>query len=416
MHNANMFVERANLLLQQKRYKDAIKEAGFALQQNPEDEEALCIVAHCKIDLKLYDEAIAILQKCIHLNPNQDYLFYLLAFAYYQKDWFDKALQYLNNALALYPYNAGYFSLKGNIYIAKNKFEEALQASNEGLEVDAEDTSCLNCRSAALFKLKRKDEAIETIQEALAVNPEDYHTHANYGWHYLEKGKHKQAVEHFREALRNNPNYAYAKEGYKASLKANLAVYRWLLQYSLWMQNQNKFTRYALIFGLFILVRIVMAFGSKSGNTAVGIFVATIVLLYLLFILLSWLGNSIANLYLLLFKQGGYILTVTEKWSSRLVGICLGICILLFVLSFIVTDTLFIGCLLMIAFSVVLTELEFPIKFFKGSTRNILAQSILSCGILGLVSVLIHTEIALLFGFIGFILFVGFMWSSPFKS
>ena len=36
--------ERARLLLQQRRYKDAETQAGIALQQNPNDAEALQII------------------------------------------------------------------------------------------------------------------------------------------------------------------------------------------------------------------------------------------------------------------------------------------------------------------------------------------------------------------------------------
>lgn len=409
------FIERAHLLHQQKRYSDAIKQAGLALQQDPEDDEALIIIAHCKIDLQQYDDALLILQQCIHLNPENDYAFYLMAFAYYQKDLYDKAMQFLNDAIAQFPYNAGYFSLKGNIYLVKGKFKEALAAAEEGLAIDAEDTGCLNCRSKALFKLKRKEEAIETIQEALAVDPEDYQTHANYGWHFLEKGNHNQAIIHFKESLRNNPNYEYAKEGFKASLKANLVIYRWLLQYSLWMQNQTRAMRLGVLFGLFILVRLALAFGKPANNVVVALIVGLIVLAYLLFILLSWLGDALANLYILWKHNGRLFLSVTEKWQALVIGTCLTACVVFFVLSLLVKGTLFIGCLASLGISLLFTEMEFPIKLFKGGSRNNIAQIVLLCVFLSCICLFFSTQLAMFFAIVAFIFFVGFMWSSPFK-
>lgn len=416
MEQENRHVQRANLLREQGRYKEAIKEAGLALQENPEDVEALCLIGHCKIDAKQYDEAVEVLQKCIHLNPEHDYVYYLLAFAYYQKDWYDKALDYVENAIALFPYHSGYFSLKGNIYLTQEKYKEALESANEGLQLNAEDVACLNCRTTALFKLKRKDEAIETINEALAIDPEDYHTHSNYGWHYLEKGKHKEANTHFKEALRINPNYNYAKEGYKASLKAKLPFYRWLLQYGLWMQNQSKAVRYGIIFGLFIIVRIAAAIAKPSENKVVAIVIGLIVFVYLLFVFFSWLGNSLANLYLLATKQGSFLLDTSEKWSARLIGVCLSIAIILGILAATVKDILFIGSIVMLSFCVVLTEMEFPIKLFKGSGRNVTAQLVIMLGLLAAICLFIHKDLTLLFGFLYFIFFVGFMWSTPFRK
>lgn len=416
MDRQNSHVQRANLLRQQGRYKDAIKEAGFALQENPEDVEALCIIGNCKIDAKSYDEAETILQKCIQLEPENDYVFYLLAFTYYQKDWHDKAMRYIEKSIALYPYHSGYFSLKGNIYLAQGKFKEALESANEGLQINAEDTACLNCRTTALFKLKRKNEAIETINEALSIDPEDYHTHSNYGWHYLERGKHQEANTHFKEALRINPNYNYAKEGYKASLKAKIPFYRWLLQYGLWMQNQNKGVRYGIIFGIFILVRIAAAISESSGNKTITVITGIIIFVYLLFVLFSWLGDSLANLYLSATKHGKFLLNNSEKWSARFVGVCLSLSIIFGVAATVSNEIFVFASIIMLSFCVVLTEMEFPIKLFKGNGRNITAQLVVLLGLLGSAAFPFNKDLALFFGFVYFILFVGFMWGSPFKK
>ncbi|HRH60597.1 MAG TPA: CDC27 family protein, partial [Chitinophagaceae bacterium] len=189
-------IERARLLLRQKRYKDAETQAGIALQQNPDDPDALQIIGHCRLDTKKYDEAVDIFKKCLGLQPADDYVQYLLAFCYYQKNQLDVSKRYLDNAIAIFPYNAGYFALLSNIYCSQRKYSDALYAANQGLNVNAEDISCLNARTTALFRLNKKDEAYETINEALQADPEDAFTHTNYGWHYLEKGKYKKAYEH----------------------------------------------------------------------------------------------------------------------------------------------------------------------------------------------------------------------------
>ena len=54
MFAVNNHIQRARLLLQQGRLRDAEKEVGFALRENPDDAEALLLLAECKVDGRQY--------------------------------------------------------------------------------------------------------------------------------------------------------------------------------------------------------------------------------------------------------------------------------------------------------------------------------------------------------------------------
>jgi tetratricopeptide (TPR) repeat protein len=410
----HQYIERAKLLLQQKRFKDAETQAGIVLQQNPNDIEALQLIGHCRLDTKQYGEALKIFQQCLGLEPDDSYIHYLVAFCYYRKNELEVALKYLNQAIGLFPYNAGYFSLLSNVYYSQRKYADALYAANQGLNINAEDISCLNARSAALFRLNKKDEAYETINEALQINPEDDYTHTNYGWHYLEKGKYKQALEHFREALRINPNNRAAKEGYKSALKSKLPFYRWLLQYSLWMNRQNRAVRLLMIFGLWGVVRAVSEY-SDDSNVWLRYTAAGIVFIYLLFVILSWLGNSIANLFLLTSPHGKLALTNSEKNSALAVGAALLCGLALIACGFIQFNFFVAGCIVC-SFAIPLSFLEFPVKIFKGTGRQVTTHIILVLGLATVVTLFINHQTAMFFGILYFIFFVGFMWSGSIRS
>ncbi|HNP23350.1 MAG TPA: tetratricopeptide repeat protein [Panacibacter sp.] len=407
--------ERARLLLQQRRYKDAETQAGIALQQNPNDAEALQIIGHCKLDTKQTDEALKLFQQCIGLEPDDDYVHYLIAFCYYRKDDIDTAKKFVEQAIALFPRNAGYFALLSNIFFSKRNYADALNAANKGLYENPEDIGCLNARSAALFRLNKKDEAYDTINEALQVNPEDAFTHTNYGWHYLEKGKHKNAVEHFREALRINPNSHSAKEGYKNALKSKLPFYRWILQYSLWMNHQNRSVRIAMIFGLWIVVRLVASF-SDSEQQWLRYVAGGITLLYLLFVMLSWLGSSLANLFLLMSPHGKLALTDSERMSAKAVGLSLlaGIAALACGIS-LDRKFYYIGFLIC-SLAIPLSYIDFPIRWFKGEGRQITAHILIPLCLVTCVMVFFNDQLALFAGIIYFIFFVGYMWSGSISA
>ena len=167
-------------------------------------------------------------------------IFIYLASVIIEKNDHAAAIENINKAVSMYPYAPEYYGMLSHIFIAEKNFRTALLKANEGLALDAENINCLNARSIALNKLKQTDAAIETMQNALAKDPENETTHATVGWNYLEKGKHKDAATHFREALRINPSSESAREGLKEALKSKIAPYRWILQYSFWINNKGK--------------------------------------------------------------------------------------------------------------------------------------------------------------------------------
>ncbi len=317
MFAINQHLQRARLLFQQGRIKDAEKEIGYALRENPEDAEALLLLAECKIDTKQFNEGLRLLHTCASYMPYYHRVFYLMAFCYYQMNNKTEAVEQLKSALELNPEASAYYGLYAYILLDTHRFAEALEKANEGLAVYAEDLTCLNARSQALIRLKNKEEAYETIREALAVDPDDDFTHTNVGWIYLEKGKHKDARQHFREALRINPNNKRAKGGYKESLKARLLPYRWLLMFSLWLSAKSKKARWITIIVIWVSIRLLSGISSFAGADTLAY---VLIGLYLLFVIFSWVGASIANTVLLLSKEGKFVLNPIEK---RIAGIIL---------------------------------------------------------------------------------------------
>ena len=412
MLNRDNFLQRAELLRRQKRYKDAEQQVGIVLQDNPEDVEALVILGHCKIDTKQTAEAIAILKQSLQYEANNDYVFYLIGFAYYQNSNNILALQFLGKALSIFPYNAGYFALQSHVFLEQKDYALALASANSGLAVDAESVSCLNARSTALFRLNRKEEAYETINEALELDPEDYSTHTNYGWHYLEKGKYKNATNHFKEALRLNPNYDYAKQGYKAALKSRMPFYRWILQYSLWMSRQQKSVRIGVPLGLWFLVNAINLVKDNVGLKYAG---AAILVVYVLFVIMSWLGSAFANLYILFTPHGKYILDKNERYSAVAVGVFVGLGLLLLIPAFTINEAFFMVAALMASMAIPANELEFPIQLFKGNGRLVSAHIMMLLGVAACASIFINVDVATLFGVIYFIFFVGFIWFSSLR-
>ena len=421
MSDTFQFIERARLLLEQGRVNDAVKQIKNALQKDPDNDMALALYARCQFDQKDFDGGIETLYKAIYIDPENSYYYYLLAFGYYRKDLNTQALEKLNQSIVLNPYFAESFGLMGYVYCDEKNFKLALEKANEGLATDPNNITCLNVRSIALNKMKQTDAAVETMQHALAQDPDNEFTHSTIGWNYLEKGNNKVAATHFREALRINPNMNNAKQGLKEALKSKIPPYKWLLQYSFWINNQGKKTRWIIPLALYFGVRILStAFNqSKSTESIAGVIVG----LYLLFVLTSWLINPVANFVLLFYKDGKYALDLTEKNSAISVvatlfaGVtCLVISYFLRAGSNILSTSLLTAGIAFLVMALPLGRIQYPLSFKRYDTQNKVALGLTGLGFVTVVFAFIYLPVAFVTGACFLVIFVVNSWISVFRK
>lgn len=412
------YIERANLLLRQGRINDAITQLKNALQQNPDNDEALSVYARCFFEKKEFDEGIKTVLQAIAIAPDNHYYFYLLAFGYYRKNNNIKAIEYLNQSIQLNPWFSEGYGLLALVFIEDKAFEKALQKANEGLAVDPENITCLNARSVALNKLKRTDDAIATMQYALSQDPDNEFTHATVGWNYLEKGKNNIAAGHFREALRINPNNANARRGLKEALKSIIPPYRWLLQYSFWINNKGKKARWVIPLGLYFAVRIfATALRSNSATQTIG---GILIGLYLLFVLTSWIIHPLANFFLLFHKDGKHAVDTTEKWSAITVVGALLAGTALFGIAFAISkgelnEPLLVAAIAFWAMALPLGSIQYPLSFTAYTGRNKMAMVLVAMALLTVVFSFINLDIAIGIGTVFILVFVINSWVAIFR-
>jgi len=398
----NVILDQARLLLEQGRPKDAEVKIKQYLQQEPDSDYALSLLARCLYDRKEFDEGIAVIQQAISFNPAESFYFYLHAFGHYQKNNSFLAIDNLNRAIQLNPWHAEYYGLLSFVLLGDKKFTEALQKANEGLAAEAENITCLNARSMALNKLKKTDEAIATMQNALAQDPDSEFTHTTIGWNLLERGKHKEAAAHFREALRINPVLQNAQSGLKEALKSKIPPYKWLLQYSFWVNNQGKRLKTAMPIILYIVFRVLITIFRQNSATAGLVWVVAGI--YLLFVIGSWTMNSIANFFLLFHPDGKYALSKTEKWSAITVVTAMlsGITILALALFTPLAngtryeEGFFAAGLVCLSLALPLGEIDYPIRFSTNNKRNIFSLILAGTGLLSLLSAVFFPAQALI--------------------
>ncbi|MEJ7913323.1 MAG: tetratricopeptide repeat protein [Chitinophagaceae bacterium] len=399
--DTSILLSRAQLLLDQGRHSDARINIRQALELEPQNDYALSLLGRCFYANKQYKEGIDLVNQAIALDPVQGFYFYLVAFGYYQKDENRLAIENLQKALQLNPYNAEYYGLLAYVLLQTKEFVKALEKANEGLAIEGDNITCLNARSVALNKLKQTDAAIETMQSALAQDPDNEMTHATVGWNLLEKGRHKKAMGHFLEALRIHPNYDSARSGLKEALKSKVPPYRWLLQYSFWIQNKGKKWQTFLPIALYIVFRLLIYISSEANQSSL---VWLLGGLYILLVVTSWTINSIANFFLLFNRVGKYALSVSEKWTAITAVSALVSGIVLVSLSFVLpaaTNTVYsegflIGGVVLLSLALPLSALQYPLRRQTLSGwRKWYPFILVLAGVAGLLALLVSPPLAI---------------------
>jgi hypothetical protein len=152
----------------------------------------------------------------------------------------------------------------------------------------------------------------------LATAPDNANSHANKGWSLLEKGQPREALVHFSESLRLDADNEWARVGMIEALKARYFIYRWMLKYFLWMGKLSQQYQWAVVIGLYLLFRVLSNLAKTNPQLAP--FVTPLLILYALFVLMSWLSRPLFSLLLRCNRFGRAVLLPEQVAESNLVG------------------------------------------------------------------------------------------------
>jgi len=314
-------MDRALLLLQQRRFDMAEKELRQVLATDPDFYPAHAWLSLTLMELKRFGEAETEAEQAVHLAPDHPYGYFVLSRVLHQQDKLRQAEKAIGEAIRLNPEDANYFAVLAGIFTSQQQWEKVLAAAEQGLALDAEHIGCGNLRAMALNKLGRRQESIGALDAALYRDPENALTHANQGWIALEQNNHQGAMEHFREALRLNPELHWARSGILEALKARNPIYRWLLQYFFWMSRMGPQLQWGVILGAYFGYQIVR--GIARSNPQLAPFLTPLIIAYVIFVYLTWTGRTLFNLLLRLDRFGRLVLTPQQVRVSNIVGVML---------------------------------------------------------------------------------------------
>ena len=303
--------ERAALLINQGRYREAQKVIGQTIEKTPEDPLPYVQLAQVLTELGKCRKAESAAREAIRLDPESDLVHYSLARVLLEANRETAAKKAIDEAIRLDPHCAQNYGLLARIQCDLSRWKRCLEAAEHGLELDPTDDSCQFYRAIALSRLSKKEASNQQFDELLGNDPEDADNHNGLGWALLPRGERVAAEKHFREALRIDASHEEAREGLSTCLRARNPLFSWPYRFGVWSDKFGLLGIIVVMIGLLALWEgisfVRLAYPEWATLLSIPLIVGMLV------ITLATIAFPFANVFLIFTKRGREALRPIER-------------------------------------------------------------------------------------------------------
>ena len=306
------------MLLNSGRPDEALRVLDGALAEDPSNAAAHGLMALCLLDMNEAPRALESAERASGEAPEWAFPRYVHANVLLRMGKAKNALLSAQDAVSLDPEDPDYHALVASCYVGMSRWREGLESAECGLELDPEDDRCTNIRALCLRQLGDVDEAESALRVSLAHDPDNAWTFQNLGFAALQAGRHEEAIGHFRESLRLDPTDDISRTGLATAIKAKVPLFRPLVAWQMFCSRLSARFGLGLILGFWVLAQVVGRTFPEDSPIGTGILIT-----YASFVWLSWAGDALFDVVLLLKSELRDILTRREKVASLGVIACI---------------------------------------------------------------------------------------------
>ena len=234
-----MFVgyERAFLLLQNGRVKDAADVCREAIVDDPENDEAHAMLAACLEELGELDEAEDAIRRAIALEPSDADHHRILAEVLVEQRRDNQALSTLKAARELAPDSPCICWRLGEVQLTLGEAPGALRTALAGLALDPSHRGCLLTRARALAQTGQREAAEAEARELIRASPRDEDAFWVLGEILLQSRRPKEAVAAYRQALEITPTRQHIQQALFAARMERFWLYRVCRDHRRWLDS-----------------------------------------------------------------------------------------------------------------------------------------------------------------------------------
>jgi len=206
-NNPDFLLNYAILLIEKKRYRDAIGFFQKAIRQRPTDPISFAKLAFCYNEENQPDLGLRNADQSIQFNPDCVDAWFNRGNALNNLKRHDEALTSYERVLALNPdYVEAWFNYGITLDWA-NRHDEALASYERVLALNPDYVEAWSNRGTTLHTLKRYDDALASYERALALNPDYVEAWSNRGNTLNALKRYDDALASYERALALKPDH-----------------------------------------------------------------------------------------------------------------------------------------------------------------------------------------------------------------
>ncbi len=158
------------LLVQNRKYKDAITILRPLANADPANEAVVLSLAESYVRIENIEEAKNILYTTLALRPNTPSLLHPLAFLHFQSGELEEAIKYLDQAIKVKRLPE-ILNSRGVLSVVQKNLQEAICYFKEAVEIDPSNLSIIRNLAQAYLQAGDNDKALDTVDIGLNKFP-----------------------------------------------------------------------------------------------------------------------------------------------------------------------------------------------------------------------------------------------------
>ena len=204
------FVNRANVLRAQRKYREALANLDQAIKMHQKYGDAYENRGMVLAEMGQFADAIKNYDKAISLRNDNPWSYINRGAAKNNiGDYMGAKTDYLQSLRMNRNISDAYIGLSV-IYLSENKLEKAFKFANEAVKKNQKNGMAYNQRGWTNYRLDKLTDAIHDFDLAVRFAPSLSIAYSNRGFCYKDQKKYNLAIKDFNRAIRLNPESAIA--------------------------------------------------------------------------------------------------------------------------------------------------------------------------------------------------------------
>jgi len=316
MIDANI-LQKVELLFNQSRFEEAKALLEQYLTDNPTEYFGRMYYVTALLNCGENDKARQLCDVLVSEYPDRTQPLLLSTKIDLDDEYYIKAESKIDLLKEMASNDSEVYLLESEMRLGQRNYDKALAAVKESLALEPNNLQAVNLK--ILIDGILGDNTDKDVKHALNLDPENASTKANHALQLLNQGKVDEALERVHEAMSQDPTNPMARYVLAQAMKSKFWLFRMFYKLQQRAARLTANGSWVLVIGSYIAYQIILSLSETYP------FLLPLVYLILAFFILSWLVNSIFNLYLYSNKYGRQLLDKDDKTMAIAVGVSLSI-------------------------------------------------------------------------------------------